>query len=294
MTAIDELLHGAIDLHVHSGPSPMPRRITHVEAARQAAEAGFRAIVVKCHYHSTVTDVLAMAPDLEGLGVSVFGGVALNSVTGGLNVHAVDLALRLGGRMVWLPTISSAAHLAHAAHNERTRSHFQPLGMMPQDEVRVTDGGGAVLPEVRTIIELARDAGAIVSTGHLGAAEATAVVEAAAELGHRRILVSHANYIAGIDQDLARRLAGLGATFEHEIGMYGDGRLFPVSALVEWIDAVGPDRTVISSDLGQQGNPLPVEGYRRLLPELLDAGVPAGDVARMVGGNQAVLLGLED
>src|SRR3546814_2873418 len=63
MTAIDELLIGAIDLHTHSGPSPMPRRITHVEAARQASEAGFRAILVKCHYHSTIPDILARSEE---------------------------------------------------------------------------------------------------------------------------------------------------------------------------------------------------------------------------------------
>ena len=36
MGAVDNLLIGAVDLHCHSGPSPMPRRITHAEAARQA------------------------------------------------------------------------------------------------------------------------------------------------------------------------------------------------------------------------------------------------------------------
>jgi hypothetical protein len=272
----------------------MPRRITHVDAARQAAEAGFRAILVKCHYHSTVTDLLAMAPQLEGIGTQVFGGVALNSAAGGLNIHAVDLALRLGGKMVWFPTISSAAHLAHAAGNEKTRSHFQPLGMLPQDEVPVLDESGDVLPAVRAIIDLARDAGAILPTGHLGADAATAVVEAAAEHGHKRIVVSHANYIAGIDHERAKRLVALGALFEHEIGMYGEDRLFPVDMLVDWIRDIGPEHTVISSDLGQSGLQLPIEGYHTLLPRLLDAGIPESDIRRMIGGNQAVLLGLTE
>src|SRR3546814_14136615 len=109
MTAIDELLIGAIDLHTHSGPSPMPRRITHVEAARQASEAGFRAILVKCHYHSTIPDILAVTPYLDGIDTAIYGGGALNSATGGLNVHAVDLALRLGGKSVWLPKTQTEA-----------------------------------------------------------------------------------------------------------------------------------------------------------------------------------------
>jgi hypothetical protein len=46
MGAVENLLIGAVDLHCHSGPSPMPRRITHTEAARQAASlAGLGAVI---------------------------------------------------------------------------------------------------------------------------------------------------------------------------------------------------------------------------------------------------------
>jgi len=296
MAAVDELLKGAIDLHTHSGPSPMPRRINHVEAARQAAEAGFRAILVKCHYHSTVTDILAMADELAGIPTQVFGGVALNTVTGGLNLHAVDLAVRLGGRMVWFPTISSTAHLEHAAHNENTRSHFTPLGMLPQEPVLVIDEAGNVLPEVRRILEYTRDAGVAVSMGHLDAVSATAVVEAAHEIGQRRILVSHPNYIAGIDHERAKHLAGLGAVFDQPIAMYdklGAKTLFPLEELLGWIDAVGPEHTVLGSDLGQEGNPLPMDVYRSIVPRLLDAGVSESDLRQMLAINPARLLGLD-
>jgi len=295
-TAIDGILKGAIDVHTHSGPSPMPRQIDHVEAARQAAEAGFRAILVKCHYHSTVTDVLAMGPQLAGIPTQVLGGVALNTVAGGLNLHAVDLAVRLGGRMVWFPTISARAHLDHAAHNENTRSHFTPLGMLPQEPVPVLDEAGDVLPEVRTILEYTRDAGVAVSMGHLDAASATAVIEAAHELGQRRILVSHPNYIAGIDHALAKRLAALGTVFDQPIAMYdklGERTLFPLEDLLAWIDAVGPEHTVLGSDLGQQGNPLPMEVYRSIVPRLLDAGVGEADLRLMLAMNPARLLGLD-
>ena len=78
-TAVKRVLHGAVDMHCHSSPSPMPRRITHVQAASQAAELGFRAMVVKCHYHNTVFDLDAMRDELTGLPIEVFGGVALNS-----------------------------------------------------------------------------------------------------------------------------------------------------------------------------------------------------------------------
>ncbi|WP_413770358.1 DUF6282 family protein, partial [Vibrio vulnificus] len=38
-------MRGAIDLHCHSGPSVMPRYCDHVEAMREASEAGLRAVL---------------------------------------------------------------------------------------------------------------------------------------------------------------------------------------------------------------------------------------------------------
>lgn len=294
MTAVDRLLHGAVDLHVHSGPSPMPRRITHVEAAEQAAAAGMRAIVAKCHYHNTVFDLLAMAPQLAGISTQVFGGVAMNSQIGGINPHAVDLALRMGGREIWFPTISSTAHLCHAAHDPKVQAHFQPRGLMQSDEVDVFGADGDLRPEVHQVIALAKEAGALVSAGHMAPDRILAVVTALRAAQHDRIIISHPNYVIEAEREQVVRYADLGATIEHEIAMYDEGKLFPVQTLVDWIELVGPDRTTLASDLGQVGNPLPLEVYRRVLPKLLDSGVAEKDLRKMVADNPARLIGLDD
>jgi hypothetical protein len=293
MAAIDSLLAGAVDLHLHSGPSPMPRRVTHAEAAKQADEVGFRAVLAKCHYHDTVTDIIAMAPLLAGLNVQVFGGIALNSPNGGLNPYAVNRSLKMGGKMVWFPTISAKAHIDHFAPSAGTHNHFQPMGMMPSQEVSVFDDSGDVQPVVREIIGQAKEAGACVSTGHLGYAEARAVVEAAAEAGHTQILVSHPNFIVGIEPQQAKELTKLGATIEHDVAMYYDDRHFTLPDLLEWIDFIGPEHTSLGSDLGQAGNPLPVDGYRQILGKLLDSGVPEKAIRQMVSDNPGRLIGLD-
>ena len=156
MTAevVTRVLKGGIDLHVHPAPSPLPRRIDAVEAAQAAEAIGMRAIVVKSHHHSTVTDVLALGRDLNGLPVRVYGGIALNSAVGGLNPHAVDLALKLGGRIVWFPTIGSPQHIAHhAAHPDLK---FPKLAVHVREErpVDVLDESGQLRPEVHDIIGL--------------------------------------------------------------------------------------------------------------------------------------------
>jgi len=270
----------------------MPRRITHAEAARQASEAGFRAIVVKCHYHDTVTDVISMKPLMEGLNTEVFGGIALNSQVGGLNRHAVDRSLKMGGRIIWFPTISSNAHLCHAAHDEEVQKHFQPRGMLQSEEISIFGDDGDLRPEVHQIIEQAKEAGALISTGHLGPEAARALVEAAVAAGHDRLILSHPNYVVDVQREQARELAELGAVIEHEIAMYHNDKIFPLSVLVDWIDLIGPEHTSLGSDLGQVGNPLPVEAYTQVIGRLLDSGVSEKDIGLMIRDNPARLIGL--
>src|SRR5215472_14001546 len=116
---VDELLVGAVDLHVHPAPSPFPRDLTLLDAVRQAADAGFKGMIVKSHHHSMVTDVLAVSDAVGGLPIPVYSGVALNNQVGGINPAAVELALNLGGRIVWFPTISSGRHIC--VHNEELK-----------------------------------------------------------------------------------------------------------------------------------------------------------------------------
>jgi hypothetical protein len=68
---IDALLKGAIDPHVHSGPSIAPWDIDHVELLQQASQAGFAAVVTKDHDYSGVTTALikkhASLNDVKGI-----------------------------------------------------------------------------------------------------------------------------------------------------------------------------------------------------------------------------------
>jgi hypothetical protein len=92
-------------------------------------------------------------------------------------------------------------------------------------------------------------------------------------------------------------LVGLGAFVEHEIAMYHPGvsaPRWPIQRLVDWIERIGPKHTVIDSDLGQEGNPLPVDGYIYIVEQLLDHGVSERDLRQMICRNTAYLLGLEE
>ncbi len=296
MSAVDELLQGAVDLHCHPAPSPFPRRVDALEAARHYAEAGFAAGVMKSHHHNTVMDVLALRRHgLDELPVQVFGGIALNGPVGGLNPRAVDLSLKMGGKIVWFPTIASANHIEHHKANPDLKFPQLSRPLMHEHEISVFDEGGRLRPEVHEILELTRDEGAILASGHMAPDQVFAVFRAAREMGVERMLVNHPNFVLGIAHEQARELAELGALVEHSLCMYDDRSTFynwPVAVLLEWIRAVGPDRTTLGSDLGQDNNPLPVDSFRKVGQSLLDAGLPPDALRQLVRDNPARLLGM--
>lgn len=294
MTAqLDGLLEGAVDLHVHPSPSPFPRRIDIVEAARLASEAGMRAIVVKSHHHNTAMDVAAISPyGVEESGVQVFGGIALNTQVGGINPHAVNLCLAMGGKVVWFPTIASPAHLAHS-HN----LNFPKLAIPLMDEVPIDVWGddGKLRAEVYEILRMIAEADAILASGHMPVRSILAVFEAAREVGVRRMLVNHPNYVIEASHDEARRLTELGAMIEHSLCMYDEDSTFyhwNLDVLVDWIRAVGPEKSLLGSDLGQKNNPLPEQSYQKICRRLLDAGWTREEIRMLVVDNPVKLLGL--
>lgn len=294
---LDRLLHGGVDLHCHSGPSPFPRRVDHLEVARHYAELGFRAVVAKSHHHVTAFDVAALGPQgLDEVPVDVFGGIALNNPVGGINPIAVDVALRMGARVVWLPTIGACRHLAF--HHEHPDAFPHPsVALLPEPPIAVLDDDGAPLPEVLQVLELVAEADAILASGHLSPVEIDAIFQAAVSAGVRRLLLNHPNFIVEASATDTEQLASLGTYVEHNLSLYDPESIFcrwEIEELAHWIERVGPERTILASDLGQARNPLPAESYRRVCGRLLECGITEDALRQIVAVNPAHLLGLDD
>jgi hypothetical protein len=294
--AVDRVLRGAVDPHGHPFPSPFPRRIDILEAAEHYAEAGFRAYVAKSHHHSTAPDVaLLKRHGLDDTGVEVLGAIVLNTHVGGLNPYAVNLCLAMGGRVVWFPTISAPNHIEHA----RTTGLKFPKTSIPllEDEpVDIWASEGKLKDEVHDIVKMVADADAVLASGHMPAPWIIAVFQAAVDAGVRRMVLSHPNFVIEATPEEVAKIADLGAVVEHSLCMYDEESTFyqwELDVLLDWLKVVGPDRTQLGSDLGQQNNPLPVESYRKVVGRLLDAGVSDEDLRRMVVDNPSRLLGIE-
>lgn len=285
---VDDLLVGAIDMHTHPSPSPFPRRISVLDAARDAASAGFRAIVCKSHHHNTQMDVLALADSglLDEIPIQVFGGITLNHYVGGLNPHAVELCLRMGGRVVWFPTLFSSAHLCHE-HSPDSAFRSSAVKLREGAPLSILDDNGAIKPEVTDILEVIAGEDAVLNAGHLPADEIDLLIPEAVRVGVRRIVVSHPAFVIGATPARTAAWTAQGAMIEQCIS---PARKLELAQLREYITAVGSGSTILSSDYGQRKNPLPVTGIRRLLRQLLDDGMPTADLRRLVNENPARVL----
>jgi hypothetical protein len=295
---VNRLLDGSVDLHVHPYPSPFPRRMDAAEAAQRAADAGMRAIVVKSHHHDTATDVAALrAHGIDASGIDVFGGIALNTQVGGLNPHAVNLSLAMGGKVVWFPTIASPKHIEH--HREHPQLKFPSLAvdLIPEEPIDVfANGEGRLRPEVHEILRMIGEADAVLASGHMPAQSIIAVFAAAKEHGVRRMIVNHPNFVIEASKDEVKTLVELGALIEHSLCMYDEESSFhnwQIDTLVDWVRWVGPEHSSLGSDLGQAGNPFPADSFRKICSRLLEAGMTETEVRMLVADNPARLIGLD-
>ena len=110
-----ELHKGAYDLHIHSAPDLLPRKMDDLEMAQRAIAAGMKGFAIKSHYFCTA-ERAATARKLYPA-CNAIGTISLNSSVGGINPFAVDMAGRAGAKLVWFPTVDAeheAAHLAAA------------------------------------------------------------------------------------------------------------------------------------------------------------------------------------
>jgi hypothetical protein len=293
---VDRLMLGAVDLHVHSGPSLMPRRLDHVEALRAADAAGMAAIVLKDHYYPTMPIATLLNSHL-GTKAKAIGSVVLNNPLGDFNVHAVDYALKQGARIVWMPTAHARNHLDHYKTDQKFDQKFpqSTQQLMQPVPLSLIDANGKVIDEVKAILDLIAAADAVVSGGHHHVDELWAFYEEAKARGIRRLLLNHPTYVNEASfQDIAR-LVRMGVKMEHSVCMFVPSTftMFDRDHLKQVIDAAGVENTFFGSDLGQVGNPTPVEGYRQIIAMLLDLGYSQAQIRTMIAVNAAQLVGLE-
>lgn len=289
-----ELLKGATDLHLHAGPSVFPRLMDAIEVAKVAKASGMRGILIK-HHHTPTVDrgyfVNKAVPEVE-----VYGGVTLNYAAGGLNPFAVDSALKLGGKMVWMPSVDARNHQKHFGELGKYGSRLdyeKPSIYDKAKGITILSSDGELKPEVEQIIDVIADHDAAIATSHLNVNESKALVEASAKRNVKTV-ITHVNFVtASISLEDQRWMADKGAYLELCYSSLSPAwRSTTIDNVTEIIREVGSEHYVLASDLGQVHNPVPPEGLRIYISLLIERGLDPEEIRIMVKDNPEKILGL--
>lgn len=319
-----ELLRGAIDIHVHPGPhlQSSPRRMDPIQAAIASRDAGMRAIVLK--------DVFEMSNGISWLvnrhvpQFTVYGGLILNTVYGGMNPRAFKTAIYYGDGAKYLDFGAHSTYYQAAKEGRVIDGKFVALSeTYPKFKTEELDRciripldekPGPELDEMLTL--LAAKPEIYLDTGHISAEEAIRLVDLAEVYGYKRMVVSSAvTKIASLEQ--LRYVAQKGAFVEFSLAAYTAPQMIPLTHyyvekeyasidegmtgtpgngirdVADQISAVGPKHCIMSTDFGRYALSSPVEGLRQFIACMLDLGFSAEEIRTMVKDNPEKLLGLE-
>jgi hypothetical protein len=284
-------IEGAIDFHVHSAPDVFGHAVTDIEVAQAAVAAKMRAIVLKNHV--TMTSDRAVLASKAVPGLQIFGGVVLNRAVGGINPDAVEWMFRMEGKLgktVWMPTFD-------ADHHRKVRNQ-------PGEGIKAAKNG-TLLPETEAVLQVIARENLVLHTGHLSAGEVLAVIKRGRELGVNHMAVTHAMAEApGLSIAHMKEAATAGAYLEliylsaligpqAHMAWMRESKGISIKEMAEAVKAVGAEHFILSTDLGQTGNPIHPDGYKLLVAGLKGEGIGQEEIDIMMKRNPAKLLGLE-
>lgn len=286
---VRNLLEGSIDVHIHSSPDIFPRIMNDIDLATAAKQEGMRAILIKNHLVITADRAEIATQQVD---FPVFGGIALNLTVGGLNLEAVEAALKMGAKEVWMPTI-------HASHYIAQKDHVPALGKAVKPDLKgiyLLKDDGSLKEELYPIFKKIAEYDVALGTGHITVQEAKAVVEEAAKSGVKKIIITHplATFVNYSDEDMKWCLDNGAMFLEHTFNDVTRQVAFPITQkkIADTIRAIGARYTIMSTDSGQWLNPIPTQSMGIYIKDMLDLGISDDDVRMMVSTNPAQMLGL--
>lgn len=275
---VNELLRGAIDMHVHGSPDIIPRKMSDLGVVCSYQEAGLKAVIIKCHVTATTARTAIVQEVIDGF--RVFGGIVLNKMVGGLNPIAVETELQLGAKEVWMPTVSSL-------------SHIKSFNGKLSQAVTITDDNGVIRSEIYEILDLIASKDAILGTGHLTSDECEKIVSLARERGVKKIIITHPEYVCpNMSIEVQKKLARKGVLFERCFYASNSHQKLSPEIVAQHIKEVGADVSIMATDFGQDFNEEPLIGFRRYIRTMLNFGISPEKIEKMVKYNPAQIIGI--
>jgi microsomal dipeptidase-like Zn-dependent dipeptidase len=183
------------------------------------------------------------------------------------------------GRFVWMSTFDAENQVRFSKEN-------RPFVSVAR--------GQTLLPEAKAVIAVIAKRRLVLATGHVSADEALMLVREARQQGVTSMVVTHAmNPPVLMNLSQMQEAARHGAFIEFVGGSVASAEApARIDRFADAIRRIGPQFCILSSDLGQKGNPLPPDGFAAFILALRARGFSDADLNRMTQENPARLLGL--
>lgn len=283
-------LKGICDMHVHTNPDLRLRAYSDLDLADAAVRVGARAIVIKSHLGFTVNRA-AIANEYvrkvygENTGFTMYGGVVMNKVIGGVNPEAVEKGLKLGAKVIWLPTQSA-------------KRHMEKMGQDPANGIELVRDG-KVVPDLMDVFRLIRDYDVALGTAHVSPEEAFIVVEAARDAGIKKIVITHPEWwVCDYSiEDQIRLVKDYDVILERCYAQnMGKGKPYHLNLKenAELIQEIGYEHVMADTDGGQTENPDWETEMYEYMHYLVEYGIPIEQVYHMTKTIPYRLLGIEE
>nr|WP_321305764.1 DUF6282 family protein [uncultured Sphaerochaeta sp.] len=288
-------IKGAYDLHIHSAPDVLARRMDDIDMAQRVIASGMAGYAIKSHYFCTSERaqlVNKMYPGCEAIGT-----LTLNSSVGGINPSAIEMACRSGIKLVWMPTCDSENERTYVFSDRcKVLPYWAKIVMQLRDEgisnpnISLIDENGVLRDTVLEVLDIIAKYDIILATSHISHKETFALVPEAARRGIKRIVITHVtfpNTYYTIEEQ--KKLVEYGAYMEHCYTTYATGKSTFEDEL-EQIRAIGADHVILTTDLGQKTALYPDEGLQKYCEDLSANGFSDEEIHKMVCTNPRWLL----
>lgn len=289
------LLIDAIDIHVHSYPSIFERSIDDFELVEKAAAFGMQGVVLKSHNGNTGPRAIITQKHIKNR-IKVFGSIVLNHYTGGLNPFAVDTAIKLGAKIIFMPTTSSENHRRFYGGSQYKSLKTAKATREPSEGITILDENDNIKKSVIDILEIISCEDVCLATGHLSNDEGLLLCEKALSMGVKKIIFTHPDFETNrLSLEKQIELAKKGVFIEKTmLSMTKQWNCISLDATVKSIEKIGAEQCILSSDFGQKNNIHPVDGMALYIEKMLQKNVSSIKIKKMVCSNPMKILGLNE
>ena len=318
-----DLMKGAIDIHCHAGPHLIssPRSTNPLTVAYKARDIGMRGLAYMCVFNWSVGTAWIVNETIPDF--TVYGGIILNTVFGGMNPRAVKTAVYYG---------SCARFVSFGAHSTKYQAGVegryidgewkQLVDLYPEFAKEEysncisipLDKPDKNLDEILRII--ADNPQLYMVSGHLSNQEALRLCDYAQDYGIKKILISNA-VTEHLDKKELEYAIKKGALLEKclaehthtgsipkthyyvepEYCAYDEGQSGApeggVYASAKQMKEFGIENFICGTDFGVYTLPDPVEGMREWIACLMDCGWTDDEIRVVTSKNPARLLDID-